>query len=132
MSPHSYSPEGLDQVRNIWEFDDRFTAPLFGFGSAANYYATQSAANFLDSIRLPTLVITAQDDPLVPFSIYDHPAFRTNPMLELLTTRHGGHLGFIALQRPRFWLDGVILDWIEARVDPRPTSGTNIHLLTSA
>jgi predicted alpha/beta-fold hydrolase len=112
--PQAYSLLGLDDVRTIWEFDDRFTAPLFGFGTAANYYATQSATNYLDAIRVPTLVISAKDDPLVPFEIYRHRAFQNNPALTLLATNHGGHLGFLARRKPRFWLDGVALDWIDS------------------
>jgi len=118
LSPHLYSTDGLDKVRSIWEFDDRYTAPLFGFGTAANYYATQSAGNFLGSIRIPTFVVTAQDDPLVPFEIYRHEAFEQNRALTLLAPAHGGHLGFLSRRRPRFWLDGVCLDWIDSVVKP--------------
>ena len=114
LAPNLYSPQGLDDVKTIWDFDDRFTAPLFGFGTAANYYATQSSARYLDAIRVPTLVITAKDDPLVPFEMYRNPAFTTNPALTLLAVERGGHLGFISRERPRFWLDGVALDWISA------------------
>jgi uncharacterized protein len=114
LAPELYSTQGLDSVHDIWSFDDRFTAPLFGFGTAANYYATQSAANFLDNIRVPTLVITAKDDPLVPFEMYrSHAAFTSNPALELLAVEHGGHVGFISRTKPRFWVDGVALQWIE-------------------
>jgi len=112
--PQASRLEGRDEVRTIWEFDDRFTAPLFGFGTAANYYATQSAMNFLDAIRVPTLLISAKDDPLVPFEIYRHPAFQSNLALTLLATEHGGHLGFLARRKPRFWLDGTVLDWIDS------------------
>lgn len=115
LHPESYSLAGLAEVDDIWSFDDRFTAPLFGFGTAARYYETQSAARFLDQIRVPTLVITAQDDPLVPFEMYQRTAaFRNNPALKLLAPEHGGHLGFIDWSQPRFWLDGVALEWIDA------------------
>ncbi len=125
LSPDLYTTEGLDTVKSVEEFDDRFTAPLFGFGTAANYYATQSAARYLDQIRVPTLVIAAKDDPLVPFDAYDHPAFAINPALNLLAVDRGGHLGFISRRKPRFWLDNVAMDWIErvmqARADPNVT-----------
>lgn len=124
ISPEFYSEDGLDEVKTIWEFDDRFTAPLFGFGTAANYYATQSAQNFLHLIRAPTLVIAAKDDPLVPFEIYERDVFRTNPALTLLATEHGGHLGFLSRTKPRFWLDGVALDWIETRLATAGSHGT--------
>jgi hypothetical protein len=124
ISPEFYSEDRLDEVKTIWEFDDRFTAPLFGFGTAANYYATQSAQNFLHLIRAPTLVIAAKDDPLVPFEIYERDVFRTNPALTLLATEHGGHLGFLSRTKPRFWLDGVALDWIEMRLATAGSHGT--------
>ncbi len=131
LSPQSYSTEGLDEVHSIWEFDDRFTAPLFGFRTAANYYATQSAANYLDAIRVPALVICAKDDPIVPFEVYRHPAFRTNPALRLVSTEHGGHVGFLARHKPRFWVDGIALDWIEEAISSNPQHGTPIEQLTS-
>jgi len=129
ISSHLYHAERLRKVRTIWQFDDEFTAPLFGFGSAANYYATQSSARFLDAIHVPTLVITAQDDPLVPFAIYRHPAFQSNPALTLLAPERGGHLGFLSRKRPRFWLDGVVLDWLDQLL---LTKGTKVAQLTSA
>jgi len=112
-SPGSYNVNGLDEVKTIWEFDDRFTAPLFGFGTAQNYYATQSAVNFLAAVRVPTLIIAAQDDPLVPFEMYERPVFQTNPALRLLAPRYGGHLGFLSRDKPRFWIDQVVLSWAE-------------------
>ena len=63
---YSTSPAS-HRVRNIYDFDDRFTAQAFGFGTADNYYATQSSNQFLDRIRVPTLLVQAKDDPLIPF-----------------------------------------------------------------
>jgi uncharacterized protein len=132
LAPDFYTEEGLDEVKSIWEFDDRFTAPLFGFGTAANYYATQSAVRYLDQIRVPTLVICAKDDPLVPFEVYDHPAFRSNPAIRLIATEHGGHLGFLSRRNPRFWVDGVALRWMEDLLSSRRTKGTNVEHFASS
>jgi uncharacterized protein len=115
VTPGLFDVSGLDRIRTIYEFDDRFTAQAFGFGSADNYYATQSANQFLERIRVPTLLVHAKDDPLVPFAVYDHPAFATNPHLQLMAVDHGGHLGFISKHLPRFWLDGVLVNWLLAR-----------------
>lgn len=114
--PGLYDASRLDQVRTVYEFDDLYTARFFGFGHADHYYATQSARNFLDRIAIPALVVQAIDDPLIPFEVYNHPAFQSNPNLELLPVRHGGHLGFIARGKDRFWLDPVVLGWISARL----------------
>jgi predicted alpha/beta-fold hydrolase len=112
LTPGLFDLAVLDRIRNVYEFDDYITAQAFGFGSADNYYATQSATQFLERIRVPTLVVQAKDDPMIPFAVYDQPAFATNPHLRLIATEHGGHLGFIAKTLPRFWLDQVLVHWV--------------------
>ncbi len=113
QAPHLYTPEHLPKIRTIIDFDNYYTARLFGFGDAANYFRTQSSNQYLERIQIPALVVQAQDDPLIPFSIYDHPAFGRNAHLRLIAPDHGGHVGFIARRQPRFWLDGLLLDWAE-------------------
>ena len=49
-------------------FDDAVTAPLYGLGSAAEYYAWASSGPRLGAIRTQTLLISAKDDPLAPAS----------------------------------------------------------------
>lgn len=120
QAPEMYSVADLKRVRTIYDFDDYYTARLFDFGTADNYYRTQSSNQYLEKIRVPTLVVTAKDDPLVPFSVYGHAAFRENPCLRLMAVDHGGHLGFIARRPPRFWLDGVVLDWLEQTRNKTP------------
>ncbi len=107
----------LKGVRSVFEIDDRFTAPSFGFGNAANYYKTQSAIGFLDGIRAPTLLIQAKDDTFVPFAAFESDAVRRNPWIELLATEHGGHVAFLARRKPRLWLDETVIKWILARTD---------------
>jgi len=112
LTPGLFRLQNLNRVKSIYQFDDEFTALNFGFGTADNYYATQSSKQFLDRIRIPTLLVQAKDDPLIPFEVYNHPAFSQNPSLRLLAVEHGGHLGFVAKSRPRFWLDPVLVQWI--------------------
>jgi predicted alpha/beta-fold hydrolase len=111
--PDLYDVGPLERVRTIRQFDDTYTAKLFGFGTAANYFATQSSNQFLEAIRIPTLLIQAKDDPLIPFRVYSHPAIAANPNIRLLATNGGGHVGFIARSQPRFWIDPVIRAWTE-------------------
>jgi predicted alpha/beta-fold hydrolase len=112
LSPGSFDLNDLPAVKTIYQFDDRFTAQSFGFGTADNYYATQSSNQFLDRIRVPALLVQAKDDPLIPFEVYQHPAFSRNPHLRLVAVEHGGHVGFLASRPPRFWLDQFLLDWM--------------------
>jgi predicted alpha/beta-fold hydrolase len=111
--PDRFPIGGLDRVSTVFDFDNRFTAPAFGFGDAPNYYATQSAIRFLAGIRLPVLMVQAKDDPMIPFPIFFTPDVKENPWIELIATDHGGHLGYIARQKPRFWLDPIICAWLD-------------------
>ncbi|MBL8240208.1 MAG: alpha/beta fold hydrolase [Bryobacterales bacterium] len=115
LQPKAFTPifahTDVDAIRTVFEFDDRITAPHFGFGDARNYYKTQSSQNFLASIGVPALLLTAQDDPLVPYAVYGHPAIKENPWIQLLAPKHGGHVAFLARRAPRFWADEAILEW---------------------
>jgi predicted alpha/beta-fold hydrolase len=112
ISTGRYTQADLRGLRSLFAIDDKVTAPSFGFQGAEHYYATQSSNQFLEHIRVPTLVIQAQDDTFVPFEIFRHPAFESNPHLTLVTPKTGGHLGFISREKPRFWVDEAILGWI--------------------
>jgi predicted alpha/beta-fold hydrolase len=119
QAPEIYSLDHLPKVRTIEDFDDYYTSKIFGFGTAQNYFKTQSSNQFLERIRIPALLVQAKDDPLIPFRVYDIPAFRTNPNLTLVAADYGGHLGFLSRKRPRFWVDEVVLGWIEANRNAR-------------
>lgn len=114
-----YRKTDLAGLRSVMAIDDHITAPSFGFGTAAHYYNTQSAARYLDAIRIPTLLIYAQDDPLVPYSSVASAALSSNPRVHLLACEHGGHLGFIGRRPRRFWADHAIMSWIGCQVPAR-------------
>lgn len=108
LSTGRYTKAEVERPKTLWEIDDMITAPSFGFGTAANYYQTQSSITVLDQIRIPGLVLVSKDDSFIPFEIFSHPSLRRNPHLQLLATEHGGHLGFLSRTAPRFWADGVV------------------------
>ena len=113
LNPEHYRPHQdrlalLSEIRTVMDFDDRITAPYFGFGTAVRYYASQSSGSFLAGIRVPTLVVQAQDDPLIPFAVYQQHPWAQYPQLQLLAPPHGGHVGFLAKENPRFWVDQAI------------------------
>jgi predicted alpha/beta-fold hydrolase len=110
-----YTDADFRGIRSIFDIDDKITAPSFGFHGAEHYYATQSANQFLERIRAPTLIVQAQDDTFIPFEIFRGPVFESNPCITLLAPLQGGHLGFISRDKPRFWLDETIIEWIQAQ-----------------
>jgi predicted alpha/beta-fold hydrolase len=106
-----YTAQDFAGIRTIYGIDNRITAPSFGFGTADNYYATQSAINFLGGIRVPALLVQAKDDTFIPFDIFGHPSIASNPHLTLLATEHGGHVGFLCRRGQRFWVDDVAVEF---------------------
>jgi uncharacterized protein len=103
LMPERFSQVSSDGVRSIWEFDDRVTAPAFGFRDADDYYAQSSSRGFLGRIRVPALLLQAKDDPFIPFEIFQPPSFPANEYLCLRAVDHGGHVAFLARGAPRFW-----------------------------
>jgi predicted alpha/beta-fold hydrolase len=101
----------LDRVRTLWEFDDVVTAPVHGFRDALDYYTQSSSIRYLSRIRLPTLLLSAVDDPFLPREVLDE--VRTiaddNPALELEFVRRGGHVGFIGGRVP--WKPFYYAEW---------------------
>ena len=105
--------DGLEKLKTLYDIDDRITGPAFGFGGAGQYYQTQSAQVFMPRIAVPCLLVQAKDDPMIPFEIFDQAAVAKNRNITLLAAEKGGHLGFIAREHPRFWVDGVIRAWFD-------------------
>jgi len=100
-------------------FDDAFTAPVHGFAGAQDYYERCSAARFVSTVTVPTLLIQSVDDPLVPGDCLPHEAIAANHALELTRTRRGGHVGFLHRSDGTGrtgWLESRIADFIAARV----------------
>ncbi len=106
--------EPLGRLRTLYEFDDRVTAPLSGFRGAEHYYAESSAKHRLGAIRVPTTIVSALDDPIVPAFIYDD--VRPTESLGIELCRGGGHMGFFAApsadRRDWYWLDDRVVRWV--------------------
>lgn len=111
--PDRYRLAGLGSVRTIRQFDDRFTAPCSGFRDADDYYYRASALRVIKRVRRPTLLLTAQDDPLVPWATFDREEIRQQPWLRMVAPSRGGHCGFISDQGGawRFWAEQVIVEF---------------------
>jgi predicted alpha/beta-fold hydrolase len=102
----------IASARTIYEFDDRFVAPAFGFRDGADYYAQNSAGGFLRGVKRPTLVIHALDDPWIPADCYEAPDWPSLPSIETAFAPGGGHLGFHGRGSPVGWHDLVTAAWL--------------------
>lgn len=105
----------LKGISTLWEFDERVTAPLHGFSSAADYYQRCSSLHFLSSITVPTLIIQAQDDPFLYPESAPHPA-SLPASVALEFHRQGGHVGFIegSPWSPGYYLERRLPTWLMA------------------
>src|SRR5262249_14449190 len=77
--PGSFDLTQLPRIHTIRRFDEVYTAPHHGFAGASDYYFKASAMRVVDRIRIPALILTAEDDPFVPGGQFREAAVTNNP-----------------------------------------------------
>jgi predicted alpha/beta-fold hydrolase len=104
----------IDTLKSFWAFDDRVTAPLHGFRDVNQYYCESSCRQYLSGIQVPTRIIHALDDPFMyPETVPGEDELGEN--VELLLTRHGGHVGFVSGRHPwqaEYWHERKIIEFL--------------------
>jgi predicted alpha/beta-fold hydrolase len=127
LQPGVFDLTVLGSIRTVREFDERVTAPHFGFRNASDYYYRASAMRVIDRIRVPSLIITAEDDPFVPAQPFRDPKVTGNPCIELHVLPHGGHCGFVADRSGEddgYWAENRIVEFVERRAAARASRST--------
>jgi len=116
LFPDRYPQNGLRPVRTVREFDDFITAPQFGYRDAQDYYDHVGAKRVAANVRLPLLMITAQDDPFVTYASFLAARISDNPAIQFVATTHGGHCAFISKYSgpERFWAEQRLVEFFEA------------------
>jgi uncharacterized protein len=102
--------------RTIRDFDSKFTAPLSGFADVDDYYTRASSGPLLMKIAVPTLIVAAGSDPIVPLAPFERASY--SPTTQLVVTTCGGHLGFVGARGDDpdcRWLDWRVVEWVLAR-----------------
>ncbi|MGH9493536.1 MAG: YheT family hydrolase [Candidatus Sulfotelmatobacter sp.] len=94
--PQDFDPGRLRGVSSLRLFDDRITAHYCGFQGADDYYARASAANVVDRISVPALIVHAANDPFIRLLPETRERILSNPNITFLETKDGGHCAFIA------------------------------------
>ena len=97
----------------VSQFDDLFTAPLFGFSCAMEYYRQASPTLVLQDISVPTLFLTAEDDPICGDVGVPYAEASKNPFTHILSTTYGGHLGWFQQDGQR-WFTLVMAKYTRA------------------
>jgi len=105
----------LKQLKTMWDFDDKVTAPLNNFTSAEHYYNKCSGIHVLPTITHPALVIHAKDDPFLCHNeIMNIKHLPNNIRFEI--SEHGGHVGFLSgkrLLKPEYWLETKVVNFLQ-------------------
>jgi predicted alpha/beta-fold hydrolase len=117
LFPERYSRNSFGPIRTVREFDDEITAPYFGYKDAEDYYEHAGAKRVLPQLTVPMLLITAKDDPFVPYEALLRAGVEKNAAVRFLTPEHGGHCGFISKREgtERFWAEERIVEFVEER-----------------
>jgi uncharacterized protein len=122
--PDRFTTDGLDAIRTVRQFDEVYTAPHFGFRDASDYYYRASAMRVIDRVRIPTLIITAEDDPFVPSQPFRDRKVVENPNLRVIVTPQGGHCAFVTESRDGYdgyWAEHEILAFATAHAGSTAT-----------
>ena len=129
--PGRFDLAALGGIRTVRQFDAAFTAPFWGFRDAEDYYHRASALRVADRIRVPALVITAEDDPFVPTTPFREPSLARNPNVRLLITRHGGHCAFVGeangCEDDGYWAERAIVSFAKEVTSAHPSAGERIQ-----
>ena len=124
--PGLYDAGALERARTLFDFDDAVTAPVHGFANATDYYRRSSSRGFLSSIRRPTLLLSAYDDPFLPPEVLDEVATvaRANRYLSVEFHQRGGHVGFISGRAPwaaRYYAEDRVIAYLESQLASQDT-----------
>jgi predicted alpha/beta-fold hydrolase len=113
--PDEINADDYDQIKTFQHFDDRYTAPIHGFESAADYWARSSCKAVLKDIRIPALLVNAKNDPFLPASCFPYAEARQSTWLSLEVPESGGHVGFIELnKRQAYWMERRVVEFVTA------------------
>ncbi len=110
LFPAAFDVSRLRGVATLRQFDDRITAYYCGFQGAVDYYARAAAANVVDLIAVPTLILHAANDPFIRILPETRQKILANPNITFIETADGGHCSFLA--QP----DGYDGHWAELQV----------------
>jgi predicted alpha/beta-fold hydrolase len=117
LFPGKVPPISLAARRSIVAFDDAITAPLHGFRDAADYYAKCSGRFFLDGIRVPTLILSARDDPFLAEAAFPEGEAEKSAWLHMEAPERGGHVGFLDFARGVApWSERRVADFLDRHV----------------
>ncbi len=106
---------GIDKISSLLEFDNRYTAPLHGFRDGLHYYEECSSIHYVQKIQIPTLIVSAKNDPFLSKECYPIEQLKNHPMVKLEIPEQGGHVGFSLFgQNGVYWSELRTLEFLQS------------------
>ncbi len=113
VMPGLIDDKNYNSIKDFKEFDDRYTAPIHGFKNALDYWEQCSSSQFIPNIQIPTLILSAKNDPFLSDSCYPIKESANNKNITLEMPESGGHVGFITFNKAKvYWSEQRIVDFI--------------------
>ena len=105
----------LFKAKAFSDFDALYTAPVYGYSGAEDYWEKASSKPYLKSIETPTLLISSEDDPFLAAACFPIKEAKTSKNFYLEMTKYGGHVGFISsfLIDTNRWLEHRMINFIK-------------------
>ena len=116
LFPGAFDEGRVRRARTLFEFDDAVTAAVHGFAGAADYYAQSSSGPYLPKVRVPLLLLSAEDDPFIPARSLPRAG---TEFVTLEQHARGGHLGFVQAGPERFYAEARALDFLAGHLAGR-------------
>lgn len=113
LFPGLYDLSRFKTIKHLWDWDEAYQHHN-GFDGAMGYYQHASSLPFLPQVRVPAAIITAQDDPFIPFVSFADERLVNNPNLLLVSPQHGGHVAFCGVRQPdedRAWAENRAVEF---------------------
>ncbi|MFT4243803.1 MAG: alpha/beta fold hydrolase [Acidovorax sp.] len=127
--PGLFDRQALLAARDLYDFDNAFTAPVHGFRNTEDYWQRASAKPLLHRIRVPALVVNARNDPFVPAASLPGQHDVGGGFVTLWQPRHGGHVGFARGRPPGHVraMPEAVGDWLAAHAGAPHTGAQSAH-----
>jgi predicted alpha/beta-fold hydrolase len=105
-------PLRLPRRLTIRIFDDLYTAPTCGFSDAMDYYTRASSRPLVPKINVPTLIMTARDDPFIAVEPIE--SLPPSDYITVQILQYGGHIGFLGWDGKGGvrWAEQRVVDWV--------------------
>jgi predicted alpha/beta-fold hydrolase len=102
----NYTLTDLERIKRFRMYDGRIIVPMHGFDDVDSYYWAASSGRTLGKVRVPTILIHAEDDPMVPIGTVRPWLPEASSSVRIKVSRHGGHIGWLAGLDEGSWIKG--------------------------